>query len=79
MRAKRRIYLPVVLSLQEAQRLLSHMHGTNRLMTQLPYGTGMRLHECFTLRVKDIDFGNRKIYARRGKGTKDQIRIPESW
>jgi len=39
----------------------------------------MRLHECLTLRVKDIDFGNKKILIRCGKGGKDRsTMLPES-
>jgi integron integrase len=37
------------------------------------YGTGMRLMECVRLRVGDVDFGNRLIVIRDGKGAKDRI------
>jgi integron integrase len=41
----------------------------------LMYGAGLRLLECLTLRVKDIDFGYRQITVREGKGNKDRITI----
>lgn len=69
--AKRR--LPVVLTQDELSRLLGHLHGTHQLLGRLLYGTGMRIAEALKLRVKDIDFGQRAIYVRSGKGDKDRI------
>ncbi|MGH6609642.1 MAG: tyrosine-type recombinase/integrase, partial [Burkholderiaceae bacterium] len=40
---------------------------------RLLYGTGLRLLECLTLRVKDIDFDRRVIVVRQGKGFKDRV------
>jgi integrase len=37
------------------------------------YGCGLRLGEVAALRVKDIDFDEKKLYVRRGKGGKDRI------
>lgn len=36
------------------------------------YGSGLRLLECMTLRVKDIDLDRREITVRGGKGDKDR-------
>jgi integron integrase len=36
------------------------------------YGSGLRLLETLTLRVKDIDFDRHEITVRRGKGAKDR-------
>ena len=41
-------------------------------MAALIYGTGLRINECMTLRVKDIDFDLRSITVRAGKGNKDR-------
>jgi integrase len=49
-RAKRRPPLPVVLTQEEVQRVLSEMKGTHLLMTRLLYGAGLRLMECVRLR-----------------------------
>ncbi len=70
--AKRQQRVHVVLSIEETRRLLSNMRGTTGLIARLLYGTGMRLHECLQLRVKDIDFDNRYIIVRHGKGGKDR-------
>ncbi len=39
----------------------------------LLYGSGMRLLEAMTLRVKDVEFGRREIRLRRAKGAKDRV------
>ncbi|MDZ4197878.1 MAG: integron integrase [Kiritimatiellia bacterium] len=71
--------LPVVLSVPEVTALLQQMTGIPRLMASLMYGTGMRLNEALTLRVKDLDFERRTLVIRDGKGAKDRGAIlPES-
>ena len=35
----------------------------------------MRLEECLTLRIKDIDFARREIRVRRGKGGRDRATV----
>lgn len=78
-RAKRPSRVPVVLTRAEAERVLSLMSGTYRLMAGLLYGSGLRLMECVRLRVKDIDFGYRQVTVRDGKGEKDRRTVlPES-
>jgi len=66
-------YLPVVFSVNEIQKVLDNMRGTPWLMTNILYGTGMRLAELLRLRVKDLDFENNQIIIRDGKGEKDRI------
>ncbi len=55
-RSKRKKTVPVVLTRQEVRRLLSELDGWQLHVVSLLYGTGMRLMEGLTLRVKDIDF-----------------------
>ena len=77
-RAKRPKRLPVVLSRDEVMQLLSHIEGTNLLVAQLLYGTGMRLMEGIRLRIKDINFEYSQIIIREGKGNKDRVTmLPE--
>jgi integron integrase len=71
-RAKRPVRIPVVLTREEADRILSHLSGSYKLMACLLYGSGLRLMEALRLRVKDIDFGYRQITVRDGKGEKDR-------
>ena len=78
-RARRPARVPVVLTREEAGRLLSQVGGTYRLMAGLLYGSGLRLMECVRLRVKDLDFGYRQVTVRDGKGEKDRRTVlPES-
>lgn len=72
-RAKPREKRPVVLTREETVRLLDRMTGVHALMGRLIYGTGMRLMECCQLRIKDVDFGQREITIRSGKGGKDRV------
>ncbi len=64
--------LPVVLSGDEIAKIFSNMEGVQRLMVKLIYGSGLRLEECLTLRIKDLDFENNVITVRSGKGNKDR-------
>lgn len=72
-RAKAPKRLPVVLTRDEVQALLSRLEGTHWLMASLLYGAGLRLMECLRLRVQDVDFGRKEILVRDGKGFKDRV------
>lgn len=72
-RAKRPKKLPVILSPQEVNRLLSCMEDKQWIMASLLYGSGMRLMECVRLRIQDVDFDYMQIVIRDGKGKKDRI------
>ena len=74
-RAKEPARLPVVLSPEEARKLLRKLSGTPRLMGSLLYGSGLRLMECVRLRVKDIDFDYAQITVRDAKGGKDRVTL----
>ncbi len=70
--------LPAVLSRGEVRMLLAQMRGTMGLIALFLYGAGLRLMECLTLRVKDIDLSRGEIRVRRGKGGKDRVTmLPE--
>ncbi len=71
-RAKLPLTLPVVLSRGEVVRVLGALDGVARLQCALMYGTGMRVMECSTLRVKDLDLDRHGIDIREGKGEKDR-------
>jgi len=71
--ARRSRNIPVVLTKEEVKLVLANMSGTMRLMARILYGTGLRLSEVVRLRVKDIDFGNKQIIVRDGKGGKDRL------
>jgi integron integrase len=72
-RPKERLRIPVVLSRAEVPQLLAAVDDDHRLMCQVLYGAGLRLMECVTLRVKDLDFDRKTIVVRQGKGGKDRV------
>ncbi len=77
--AKRTKHLPVVLSQREARAVIHQLSGINKLITQLLYGSGLRITECLRLRVQDLDFDRGEIVVRMGKGGKDRITVlPQS-
>lgn len=78
-RPKKPARLPTVLNQDELGRLLNSVRPELSLMARLLYGTGMRLMECLRLRVKDVDFTQREILIRDGKGGKDRVTVlPQS-
>jgi integron integrase len=78
-RARRSRRLPVVLTPQEANRVISHLEGASRLVAQLLYGSGLRLMEALALRTKDLEFERRQLIVRNGKGGKDRMTmLPEA-
>lgn len=76
-RVKRRRYVPVILSEEEVAMVFSEMTGAERLITQMLYGSGLRLAECLSLRVQSLDFDQLRVTIHRGKGGKDRA-VPMS-
>ncbi len=74
-RTRRIKHLPVVFSRNEASDIIKKLDGVVKLVVSLLYGTGMRLGEVLSLRVKDIDFEMNHIIVRDGKGEKDRITV----
>ncbi len=77
-RASKPARLPVVLTRDEVQRVFVQLEGRARLIVGLLYGSGLRLAEGLSLRVKDLDLERRELMVRHGKGGKDRVTvIPE--
>ena len=72
-RAKKPRRLPVVLNRDELRDILVHLTGTNLLIAKILYGTGLRITECLSLRVQDLDFDRHQVIVRGGKGDKDRV------
>ena len=78
-RAKSKRNLPTVLSVEEVKSLFEVLDGTESLIVELVYGTGMRVSELTRLRVMNIDFGNGVVRVIDGKGGKDRaVPLPKS-
>ncbi len=70
---------PVVLTHDEVRKVFSNLEGMHALMAKILYGAGLRIMELIRLRVQDIDFGQKLIYVRDGKGGKDRTTVlPEA-
>jgi integron integrase len=65
--------VPIVLSREEARKVISSMDGIYKIMAQIMYGSGLRLMEVLRLRIKDLDFANHQIIVRDGKGENDRV------
>ena len=78
-RAKRTKYIPVVLSRNEVQEVISKMREPYKLPLQILYGCGLRLFECMNLRVHNLNFDDGIVTVHDGKGKKDRtVPLPES-
>ncbi len=63
---------PVVMTPSEVARVIAQMEGTWALIARLLYGSGMRLNEGLSIRVKDLDLERLEVTVRQGKGKKDR-------
>jgi len=69
-RAKRKPYIPVVLSRQEIDRVTVNLGHPYDLIVKLLYGCGLRLSECMKLRVHNFNFDQGILTVHDGKGKK---------
>jgi integron integrase len=74
-RSKRPGRVPTVLSLNEVRRMIAAIEegSIHQLMVELLYGTGMRVMEGCTLRLRDLDFDRGQIVIRSGKCDQDRV------
>lgn len=78
-RAKRKPYIPVVLSRKKVDKVIGCMKYPRSLVVKLLYGCGLRLFECVKLRVQDFNFDLGILTIHDGKGKKDRtVPIPET-
>lgn len=71
--AQSRSRMPVVLTADEVKAVLAQLFGVQRLVATLLYGSGLRLMECLTLRIKDLDLARGEIRLRSTKGGAPRI------
>ena len=79
-RAKRKPYIPVVLSWEEIDRILQNLQYPYDLIVKLLYGCGLRLSECMKLRIHNFNFDHHVLtILHDGNGKKDRtLPLPES-
>ena len=78
-RAKRKPYLPVVLSRAEIDLILDHLDDPVHLVVKLLYGCGLRISEGLNLRIHNFNFNTGILTVHDGKGEKDRtVPIPQS-
>jgi integrase len=65
--------LPVVLTVDEVREVIDHIPVPTRMVAMLPYGSGLRLLEALTLRVKDIDFEREQVTVPHPKWKHDRV------
>jgi integron integrase len=77
-RAKKSLYVPVVLSREEIDAIVAHLDYPFNLVVKILFGCGLRLFECLQLRVRDFNF-DAGVLTIHGKGKKDRtVPLPES-
>lgn len=74
-RSKKPRKLPVVLTHDEAMRIINELRHPDKLIASLLYGAGLRVTEACRLRIKDLDFNQQVITVRDGKGAKDRTTL----
>ena len=70
---------PTILSREEISELFFSLKDPWKLAAQLMYGTGLRVSEAISLRIKDLDFANNTIQVHHAKGGKHRVvPLPQS-
>jgi integron integrase len=78
-RAKRRPYIPVVLSREEIDSILKNLDFPFDLIVKMLYGCGLRLFECLGLRIQCLNFDAGMVTVHDGKGQKDRtVPLPQA-
>jgi integron integrase len=78
-RAKRKPYIPVVLSREEIDAITTYLSPPSDLVVKLLYGCGLRLFECLNLRVHCFNFDALVLTVHDGKGQKDRtVPLPKT-
>ena len=72
-RAKKKPYIPSVLSREEVDTVIACLKYPYSLVVKLMYGCGLRLFECMQLRINDFNFETGILTVHDGKGKKEQF------
>jgi integron integrase len=78
-RAKRKPYIPVVLSREEIDLIIKKLRNPYDLIVKLLYGCGLRLSECMNIRMNNLNFDAHILTIHDSKGKKDRtVPLPET-
>ncbi len=73
---KRHKKIPIILSKQEIEQILSFIpNPKHKALIAVAYGAGLRVGEVVMLKVRDLDWSRNLIMVRAGKGNKDRITL----
>lgn len=75
LRASRKKRLPTVFTREEVRDIIAKLPSPISLMASLMYAGGLRLEECLSIRIKDIDYEGGALTVRSGKGDKDRVAL----
>jgi len=73
---KRQRPVPDVLTKEEVKKLIENAGSLrNRLLVEIMYASGLRVSECASLKVEDLNLEEKMGLLKRGKGGKDRFFI----
>jgi len=68
--------LPIVLSRQEIDAIINYIKNPkHKLMVALAYGSGLRVSEVVSLKIRDINLDELTLHLKGAKGNKDRLTI----
>lgn len=68
--------LPQILTRDEIIRIIDNIKNLkHKLMIELLYSSGIRVGECIKVKTVDIDFNEKIVFIKKGKGNKDRYTI----
>lgn len=77
-RAKKSLYIPQVLSMDQINAILKELYSPYSLFVKILFGCGLRMFECQRITVGDFNFETGKLLV-HGKNKKDRtVPIPEA-
>lgn len=77
---KRNKTIPNILTIEEVKKIIEVTNNSkHKLIIKLIYGTGLRVSEIVDLKKENINFNEKLIHIKLGKGKKDRfVKLPES-
>lgn len=74
-RAQGNKVLPKYATAEEVDLVLARLKEPYRVAAMIMYGSGTRVSETISLRIKDLSLGSGELHVRAGKGAKDRTTV----